>query len=239
MRQLRLGVGREALKNMGISRQDMTSDCSERRAVPRVNPWCLSRGKRMFDLSLSVVLLVGTAPLMALIAIFVKVSSRGPILFKQVRVGQNGQLFTIYKFRTMYSGKARGCGLTFDKDPRVTPVGGFLRKWKMDELPQLLNVAAGQMSMVGPRPDLPEFIDCLPGTLREVLLLKPGVTSLASVRFRNETLEFRGISESQIKRVYVERLLPDKIRIDLQYAYKATLSSDLGILFRTVIAICE
>ena len=219
--------------------QDVTTEYSECRAITALSPWCLSREKRVLDLFLSVLLLIGLAPLMVLIALFIKLSSRGPIFFRQLRVGHNGHLFTIYKFRTMYSEKVRGSGLTYDKDPRVTPVGGILRRWKMDELPQLFNVAAGQMSMVGPRPDLPEFINCLPGELREILSLKPGITSMASVRYRNEALEFRDVSEREISRVYVERLLPTKIRIDLQYAHNATLRADLGLLFRTVFAILE
>jgi lipopolysaccharide/colanic/teichoic acid biosynthesis glycosyltransferase len=214
-----------------------TVEFDQLKTMPHLSPWCFSWAKRFMDLFLSVFLLLCTAPLMTIAAVLVKTGSPGPAIFRQRRVGQNGTLFTIYKFRTMYLGEAGGSGLTFNKDPRITPIGGFLRNWKLDELPQLFNVLAGQMSIVGPRPDLPEFIACLPEALRPVLSLKPGLTSQASLRYRNESFRLKTDMNSQINQTYVDRLLPDKVRIDLQYAKHASLTGDLGIIFGTAIAI--
>lgn len=205
--------------------------------IPHFSPWCLSWAKRASDLLLSGFLLICLAPLMLLVAILAKTSSPGPAIFRQLRVGQNGCLFAMYKFRTMYWAGTSGSGLTADRDPRITPTGSFLRKWKLDELPQLFNVFAGQMSMVGPRPDLPEFISCLPDNLRPILSLRPGMTSLASVRYRNESMEFGRDVEPRITQSYIERIMPDKVRIDLQYAEDACLAKDLGVMLRTGLAI--
>lgn len=219
--------------------QDVAAAIDQTEAMPTFSPWCFSWAKRALDLLLSGLLLVSIAPAMLLVAILVKTSSPGPAIFRQTRIGRNGRPFTIYKFRTMYCRENRGNGLTCYRDSRITPVGRFLRRRKLDELPQLFNVFAGTMSMVGPRPDLPEFVSSLPRDLRAVLSLKPGVTSLASMRYRNESVELGRGAESQVNRSYIERVLPDKVHIDLRYAKHASFMGDLALMFRTVIAIFE
>jgi lipopolysaccharide/colanic/teichoic acid biosynthesis glycosyltransferase len=205
-----------------------------------VTPWCLSLGKRLFDLVVATLLLAGVSPLMILVAIIIKLTSPGPVLFKQQRLGQNGEPFVLLKFRSMVNGSHKaGPGLTQKGDPRVSPCGRFLRKWKLDELPQLLNVVRGDMSMVGPRPDLAEHFAELPPKERTVLRLRPGVTGMASLKFRNEEELLAGIPVHELKRAYVTHVKPVKIALDMQYAQRATLVSDLGVLIRTATAILQ
>ena len=155
-------------------------------ALRNVSPWSVSSGKRLFDLVCAVPLLIALAPLMILIAGAVKVSSRGPILFRQTRIGIGGVCFQIVKFRSMAENSDTGSRLTQGTDRRITGLGRVLRRCKLDELPQLWNVIRGDMSLVGPRPDLPEYFKNLATEHEQVLRLRPGITSPASLRFRDE-----------------------------------------------------
>src|SRR6184192_1119611 len=150
------------------------------------SPWCASGGKRAFDLGVAAVGLLVAAPLMGALAVAVKATSPGPIFFRQTRTGLRGNPFTLMKFRTMRTDAAPGPKITPGGDPRVTGLGRWLRKTKLDELPQLVNVLRGDMSLVGPRPDLPKIWAAAGKRERQVLSLRPGLTGAASLAFRNE-----------------------------------------------------
>src|SRR5690348_9650327 len=185
-----------------------------------VSPWSVSTGKRAFDAFAASLGLLIAAPGMALIAILVKCTSRGSIFFRQPRVGQDGVPFELLKFRTMRN--MPGPAVTRSGDPRVTRVGKFLRRTKMDELPQLWNVVRGDMSLVGPRPDLPAFwpalCSCQPGIAR----LRPGLTGRASLLLRDEEGLLGSVPEQDLHNYYISHLLPHKARLDLEYAEAAT-----------------
>lgn len=202
------------------------------------SPWCSSAGKRAFDLVIASSIVLVTWPVMVVVAVAVWLSSRGPVLFRQERVGKNGRLFELMKFRSMRVAAERcGLGITRENDPRVLPLGRLLRRWKLDELPQLFNVLRGDMSLVGPRPDLPEFCARLEGDHRLVLDLTPGITGAASLVYRHEEQILAERDRDGICDYYVNHIYPDKIRIDLDYARNASLGTDLRILFRTFGAI--
>ena len=204
----------------------------------RISPWCLSKYKRLFDLASSCLLVALASPLIVGIALVVRVSSRGPVLFRQLRVGQAGKHFSLLKFRTMVHRRQEpGLALTQRGDPRVTSVGRFLRKFKLDELPQLLNVVGGEMSLIGPRPDVPEYYGLVSREQQQVLLLRPGVTGAATLQFRDEEGILARVPQAQLLSFYTGTLLPKKIEMDLEYARQATFLTDLGLLFSTLIAI--
>src|SRR5205809_4106533 len=198
-----------------------------------ITPWCASKHKRLFDIVASCLLLVLTSPVMVVIGIVVRVSSRGPILFRQLRVGRDGKYFSLLKFRSMTHGRQElGPALTHRTDPRVTTVGRFLRRFKLDELPQFFNVVRGDMSLVGPRPDVPEYYRSLNHAQQRVLFLRPGVTGAATVHFRDEEALLSRVPQLELLSFYTGTLLPKKIFIDLAYARRATFWTDLNLLFR-------
>jgi lipopolysaccharide/colanic/teichoic acid biosynthesis glycosyltransferase len=199
-----------------------------------ISPWCESRGKRLFDLIVALTAVIVTAPLMLALALAVRLSSPGPVLFRQVRSGRRGTEFVLLKFRTMRHESA-GRAVTQARDQRVTPLGRVLRATKLDELPQLINVLRGEMSLVGPRPDLPQFWASANDAARATLALPPGITGAASLRFRKEEELLAGVPEDQLTAYYVAVHLPAKAAIDLEYASRATLMSDCAILLKTVL----
>ncbi len=169
-------------------------------------------------------------PLLLAIAVAVKTTSPGPVLFRQKRVGRNGVLFTIIKFRTMTAGSS-GTTVTTRNDVRITKVGAFLRRHKLDELPELWNVLTGDMSFVGPRPDVPGYADRLTGDDRRILALRPGITGPASVRYYNEEEILAGVEDPE---EYNNRVIfPDKVRINLEYLEHRSFAGDIGIIFQT------
>jgi lipopolysaccharide/colanic/teichoic acid biosynthesis glycosyltransferase len=198
-----------------------------------ISRWCGSRWKRAFDLLVALVALIGCTPVLAAIAVAVRVSSPGPVLFRQTRSGFRGVPFQLLKFRTMRVAAASGPALTQRGDPRITKVGAWLRRTKLDELPQLVNVVRGEMSLVGPRPDLPQFWSCAAEIDRDVLQLKPGITGAASVLFRGEEQLLAGIAPEALAQYYIENVLPRKARIELSYAAHASFWSDLRVLMQT------
>jgi lipopolysaccharide/colanic/teichoic acid biosynthesis glycosyltransferase len=203
-----------------------------------VSSWNSSFGKRLLDIIGSSIVLVLASPLMLLVAAAVKISSSGPVFFRQERVGKRGAEFAMLKFRTMYNRPSDGGpGLTRKGDNRVTPIGKLLRKWKLDELPQFLNVLRGQMSLIGPRPDLADFYATLNPARRQILCLKPGITGWATLRFRDEESVLAAVSQEEMVNFYVSDLLPRKVDLDLSYARGATLKGDIGILLQTLGAI--
>jgi len=195
------------------------------------------RIKRVMDLLLTIPALVLVGPLMLGIAGWVRLDSRGPAFFRQRRVGLRGRVFEIVKFRTMVVGAERmGELITRRGDGRITRCGRFLRRWKLDELPQLINVVRGEMSLVGPRPELPKYVALYPPDVRvEVLSVPPGLTGIAAVKFRNEE-ELLASAEDPHKE-YVENILPAKIACYRYYVESRSLGMDLMILLRTVTAI--
>ncbi len=191
--------------------------------------------KRLFDLTASALGLLILLPLWGAIALAIRLDSPGPILHRAVRVGRNGRTFTLYKFRTMVADAAQhGPGITVSGDPRVTRVGHFLRRWKLDELPQLLNVLRGEMSLVGPRPEDPRYVALYTAEQREILRVRPGITSPASVRFRNEEAL---LSTEDWERRYIEDIMPTKLALDLEYVRRANLLCDLTVLWETLLAL--
>lgn len=189
--------------------------------------------KRLFDLLISASLLALFALPMLLIAAWVKLDSPGPALFRQQRVGKGGRLFTIHKFRSMRA-NGGGLGLTVGDDARITRAGHWLRRLKLDELPQLWDVLRGAMSLVGPRPDLPEFVARYPEALRQqVLAVRPGITDPASLAFRDEAALLAAASDPE--REYLERILPAKLQLSADYARQATLTTDLRLMARTAL----
>jgi lipopolysaccharide/colanic/teichoic acid biosynthesis glycosyltransferase len=201
-----------------------------------ISRWCHSLGKRTFDLACAVPALLLGLPLMLIIAAVIRFTSRGPVLFRQNRVGRDGREFELLKFRTMTHGTS-GLGITARGDSRITPVGSALRDSKMDELPQLFNVISGDMSLVGPRPDLGEIWTELPADQRKVLTLRPGLTGWATLHFRHEEELLAQIPPQNLRDYYIKTLLPQKVHLDLEYARKASFLNDLLILFRSALAI--
>ena len=185
--------------------------------------------KRTIDLAGALLGLLVSAPLWGLIALAIRLQDGGPVFFRQERVGRDG-IFRIWKFRTMRA--AAGAPITAGHDARITPIGRWLRRCKLDELPQLLNVAAGEMSLVGPRPELPRFVAGYTPEERTLLHYRPGITDPASLRFRDEAALLRTATDPI--RTYQEHILPQKLRISLAYARRATVWTDLGVLLSTV-----
>ncbi|HSV68831.1 MAG TPA: sugar transferase [Methylibium sp.] len=193
--------------------------------------------KRLFDLLLATAGLLLLSPLLLAIAAAIRLDTRGPALFRQERVGRGGRPFRIHKFRTMVAdAPARGPGLTIGEDARITRVGRFLRAKRLDELPQLIDVLKGDMSLVGPRPELPRYVALYPADLRaRVLAVRPGVTDPASLAHLDEAARLAAAADPE--REYVETILPAKLRAAADYADRASLATDLGVLLRTLRAV--
>lgn len=191
--------------------------------------------KRLFDLTASLIGLLLLSPLFVVIAVMICLNSRGPIFYCAQRVGRGGKTFTLYKFRTMVVDADReGPHITRAGDPRVTEVGRILRRTKLDELPQLLNVIQGTMSLVGPRPEDPRYVALYTPEQRKVLKVYPGITSLASVQYRHE----EGLlSANDWEAQYIHELMPKKLQLDLEYVQNNSLLTDLKILLKTLVVI--
>ena len=188
--------------------------------------------KRFFDLTSSFIGILVLLPLMLVISIVIKLDSKGPVFFKQKRVGKDGKLFTMIKFRSMSIVQKSKSTVSVKGDVRITKVGAFIRKYKFDELPELWNVLVGQMSIVGPRPDVKGFADELQGEERLILELRPGLPGPASLKYVNEE-ELLSHQENPEK-YNNEVIYPDKVRINLDYYYNQNLILDLKIIFATI-----
>jgi lipopolysaccharide/colanic/teichoic acid biosynthesis glycosyltransferase len=199
------------------------------KSAENTSAWSLSKGKRAFDVLLSIAILIGCGIPMLLIALCIRITSRGPAIFVQDRVGQDGRLFRIYKFRSMTMRKGRGgLGLTKCGDLRVTWLGRWLRRLKLDELPQFYNILRGDMSVVGPRPKLPQYADDMN------LGYRPGITGAASLAFRREEEILACVPTAELESFYHDRIKPMKASIDGRYMMQATFTSDLELIFWTV-----
>ena len=189
--------------------------------------------KRIFDLVTSVIGSLILLPILVVVAIWVKLDSTGPILFKQTRVGYAGKYFQIYKFRTMVvNAEVIGAQITSGDDRRITKIGKVLRKYKLDELPQLINVLVGEMSLVGPRPEVPKYVKLYNEAQKRVLQSLPGITDLASLEFRNENELLVG--KENVEEFYVQQIMPQKLLLNLKYIDQAGLLFDLKIIARTI-----
>jgi lipopolysaccharide/colanic/teichoic acid biosynthesis glycosyltransferase len=187
--------------------------------------------KRALDLVITILGLLLLCPLLLVLALWIKLDSRGPVLYRGKRVGQDGRPFLMYKFRTMVLGaESQGPAVTYRDDPRITPAGRFLRRTKLDELPQLFNVLRGEMSLVGPRPEDPSYVAFYTPEQRLALSVKPGITGPTQLEYRDEAsmLQGEGVDEE-----YVTRLMPEKLKLDLEYVHTRSLLLDLKILWRT------
>ncbi|MEO6057656.1 MAG: sugar transferase [Gemmatimonadales bacterium] len=192
--------------------------------------------KRVLDVGLAGLGILMLSPLLAAVALAVVADSPGPVLFRQVRVGRRFRRFRILKFRTMVAdADARGGVLTLAGDPRITRAGRLLRRLKLDELPQLFNVVAGDMSLVGPRPEVPEYVERFRAEFAEVLAIRPGLTDLASLKYRDEAAVLATAADPDAE--YVRVILPDKLRLAREYAGRASLRLDLSIILRTIGAV--
>lgn len=189
--------------------------------------------KRTFDFVISLFFSIVSMPVCFAVSVVVWVSSAGPVIIKQKRVGVKGRGFLVYKFRSMVKNADRiGSSVTAGNDPRITPIGRILRKTKLDELPQLFNVLKGDMSLVGPRPDVPEIIAKYTPEMRRVLEIKPGITSLATLHFKNEEELLAKVPDPDA--FYEKTLVPLKVKLAMEHVYRKSFWFDLKILVQTV-----
>jgi lipopolysaccharide/colanic/teichoic acid biosynthesis glycosyltransferase len=195
--------------------------------------------KRVFDFMVSFTLLLLLAPLALLLAAAIKLDSPGPVFFRQARVGLHGKLFRIHKFRTMVADAAdRGPAITVGQDARITRIGSWLRRSKLDELAQLIDVLRGDMSLVGPRPEVPKYVALYPADLRErVLAVRPGITDPVSLAHADESDELAQAADPE--RHYVDVVMPRKLQAAAAYAQHATLFTDLGVLWQSVVLLLK
>jgi lipopolysaccharide/colanic/teichoic acid biosynthesis glycosyltransferase len=200
-------------------------------AIPRIIP---SIFHRAFDVTCAALGLALLSPLFVAIATAIKFDDGGPVFFSQPRVGKDLRKFRLLKFRSMVPNSGGMSPLTVPEDSRITRVGGFLRKYKLDELPQLVNVVRGEMQLVGVRPELERYVEIFPNEYEVLLQDRPGITDLATLTFRHEEQMFQA---GPLEKQYVSQILPRKLRLSLKYSQARTFFSDLGILFRTVLGL--
>lgn len=197
------------------------------------NNFYIKYGKRAFDFTASLIGLTLILPLMAVLALLIKLSDRGPVFYHSKRIGQNFKPFNLLKFRTMVVNADKiGPLVTKDGDPRITKIGRFLRKTKLDELPQLLNVIKGEMSLVGPRPEVEKYVNYFRKDYEEILKNKLGITDYAAIEFRNEDEILREFEDTE--KAYIERILPEKIKLYKTYVKQVGFLTDLQIIFKTL-----
>ncbi len=190
--------------------------------------------KRIFDFVCSTLGIIILSPIFVLLSIMIKTGSDGPVFFKQIRVGEDGKDFEILKFRTMVvDAEKLGKQITVGNDNRITKIGSFLRKYKLDELPQLINVFKGDMSLVGPRPEVPRYVNMYNEEQRKVLEVKPGITDLASIRYKDENA-LLGKAENP-EEFYINTIMPDKLALNLEYINKSNVFFDIYIIVKTIL----
>ncbi len=188
--------------------------------------------KRLFDLMITIPMLLLVSPFFLIIALLIKLGSKGPVFYMQTRVGLNSRDFKIFKFRTMQMNADKGGLLTVGgRDPRVTPIGYFLRKYKLDELPQLLNVLFGSMSLVGPRPEVRKYVDLYNVEQQKVLSVKPGITDYASIEYSEENELLAKSNDPE--RTYIDEIMPAKLLLNQKYIAEKSLTTDIKIIWLT------
>jgi lipopolysaccharide/colanic/teichoic acid biosynthesis glycosyltransferase len=193
--------------------------------------------KRLFDFFFAGIGLIMLLPLFVLLALAIKIDSRGPVFYRQERVGQFGRIFRIHKFRTMVTESEKtSLQITVGADDRITRVGSFIRKTKFDEFAQLLDVVKGTMSLVGPRPEVPRYVACYPDEVRGLVLsVKPGITDRASIEFKNESVILGQSNDPE--RAYIEKILPIKLGYYIDYVNNNSLGGDVKIILATLLAL--
>jgi lipopolysaccharide/colanic/teichoic acid biosynthesis glycosyltransferase len=190
-------------------------------------------GKRIFDFIASLIGLILLSPFLVIIGVLVKISDKGPVFYRSKRVGQNFKPFYLLKFRTMVvNAEELGPSITKGGDQRITKIGKFLRKYKLDELPQLWNVVKGELSLVGPRPEVEKYISFYKDDYKEILKIRPGITDYAAIKFRNEEEILSQFED--VERAYIEQVLPEKIKLYKIYLKKVGFLTDLEIIFKTL-----
>lgn len=204
-----------------------------------VTAWLIgAMAKRFLDIVLSLFGIAALSPVLLLCALLVRLSSKGPVLFAQTRIGRNFRSFRIFKFRTMVrDAQARGGIITIGNDPRITKFGRFLRATKLDELPQLFNVLKGDMSLVGPRPEAPQYVEMFRDDYRDILRVRPGITDLASIKYRDEAAVLAKARDPEQE--YVQTVLPEKIKLAQQYIRQASFFFDLYLILLTILSIAH
>lgn len=189
--------------------------------------------KRTFDILFSSIGLLMLLPVFLVMAVWIKADSEGPVFYRQVRVGMHGKLFRIFKFRSMRLGSDKDSQITIgERDSRITRSGIIIRKYKLDELPQLINVFTGDMSFVGPRPEVPKYVDLYTEAQRHVLDVRPGITDMASIKYINEN-ELLGKANNP-EDYYIHTIMPDKLSINLEYVKNNSFMDDVTIIFKTL-----
>ena len=188
--------------------------------------------KRIFDITLSLFGLVILLPFILIIAILIKIDSKGPVFFKQVRITKGGKEFKIFKYRTMKVGSDKYSQITAGKDERITKIGSFLRKYKLDEIPQLINVLIGDMSLVGPRPEVPKYVVLYTDEQKEILKVRAGITDYASIEFSDENDLLA--SEKNPEEAYIEKVMPKKIELNKKYLSEISVLTDIKIILLTI-----
>ena len=188
--------------------------------------------KRIFDITLSLFGLIILLPFMLIIAILIKIDSKGSVFFKQIRVTKNGKEFKIFKYRTMRVGSDKYSQITVGKDGRITKIGSFLRKYKLDEIPQLINVLIGDMSLVGPRPEVPKYVALYTDEQKEILKVRAGITDYASIEFSDENDLLA--SEEEPEKAYIEKIMPKKIELNKKYLSEISILTDIKIILLTI-----
>ncbi|HBH05494.1 MAG TPA: glycosyl transferase [Flavobacteriales bacterium] len=191
--------------------------------------------KRLFDIFSSLALLLLVLPFFLVIGLWIVFDSRGGIFYRQVRVGKGGKLFKLLKFRTMHPNNDIVKITVGDRDPRVTRAGFFLRKYKLDELPQLLNILKGDMSVVGPRPEVPEYVELYSEDQRIVFSVRPGLTDYATLEYVDESQQLAQAEDPY--KMYIEEIMPTKLNLNLKYIREKSIGVDLKIIFRTILRI--
>ena len=190
--------------------------------------------KRIFDVMCASLGLIILSPMLIIVTILIKKGSDGPVFFKQIRVGENEKEFLILKFRTMVvDAEKLGKQITIGNDSRITKIGALLRKYKLDELPQLINVFKGEMSLVGPRPEVPRYVKLYTEEQRKVLKIKPGITDLASLRYKDEN-DLLGDKQDP-EAFYINTVMPDKLSLNLEYMKKNNVIFDIYIIIKTIV----
>ena len=198
--------------------------------------WGAMACKRAFDIVCSLLGLVVLSPLLLVVSLLVAVTSPGGVFFRQERIGKGGKPFRIFKFRSMRKDNA-GLKITTGNDSRITPVGRFLRKSKIDELPQLINVLVGDMSFVGPRPEVADYVNLYTPYQRQVLLVRPGITDYASIAYRNENDLLAGAEDPE--KMYIEQIMPDKIELNMKYLREISPLADIKLILKTIAAVVK
>ena len=213
------------MKNQNLDIENVLRECSVHLAL-----------KRLMDIVVSGCALAVLWPVLLLIAIAIKIDDPGPVFYRQVRVGRGGKTFRIYKFRTMVvDADKKGLAITVGRDNRITRMGAFLRKTKLDELAQLINVFTGEMSFVGPRPEVPKYVDMYTPYQRQVLLVRPGITDYASIAYRNENDLLAGADDPE--KMYIEKIMPDKIELNMKYLREISPLADIRLILSTIVAV--